>query len=450
MRRLRRGSRRCCGRPSRGAPRRRVRRAAGGQEAGSVHFDDGGGGPGPSDPLQSIPDAVFQLDRAWRFTYVNRAGEVLLGAPAHELVGRGVRKCLPQILGTLLAAELTAVGTGGEPRAFEYLHEPLQRWYEIRANPDTFGVTVFLRDIDDWRRADQVRNAEMSRLTAILESLPAATVLVGGKGRILTANRAWMVDGELMRQNGIEPGGVGDDYLDVMARGLDPEDHAAIVAGVRRLRDAGREGRPRTFDHEYSHRVGPTVRWFRRQAARVESSKRVVISHIDVTERVCSEQALAWQARHDELTGLPNRPRMLELIGEALHEPGGRTTALLYVDLDGFKTVNDSLGHQVGDALLRQVAYRLVEQVRPGDAVGRLGDDQFVVLAQNCDSTEAAALAYRLQASFALPFAGSGITVPLSASIGVAVADPGGDATGLLSDADSAMYAAKASGRDQV
>src|SRR3954447_751299 len=421
-----------------------------GQEAGSVHFDDGGRGPVPSDPLQSIPDAVFQLDRAWRFTYVNRAGEVLLGAPAHELVGRGVRECLPQILGTLLAAELTAVGTGGEPRAFEYLHEPLQRWYEIRANPDTFGVTVFVRDIDDWRRADQVRNAEMSRLTAILESLPAATVLVGGKGGIVTANGAGRVDVELRRQNGIDPGGVGDDYLDVMARGLDPEDHAAIVAGGRRLRDADREGRPRTFDHEYSHRVGPTVRWFRLQAARVESSKRVVISHIDVTERVCSEQALAWQARHDELTGLPNRSRMLELIGEALHEPGGRTTALLYVDLDGFKTVNDSLGHQVGDALLRQVAYRLVEQVRPGDAVGRLAGDQFLVLAREVDSSEAAALAFRLQSSFIAPFPAEGLAVPLSASIGVAVAEPGAEAHGLLADADSAMYAAKASGRDRV
>src|SRR3954470_17763878 len=88
-----------------------------GQEAGSVHFDDGGGGPVPSHPLQSIPDAVFPLDRAWRFTYVSRAGEVLLGPPPHELIGRVVRECLPQILGTLLAGELTAVGTGGEPRA---------------------------------------------------------------------------------------------------------------------------------------------------------------------------------------------------------------------------------------------------------------------------------------------------------------------------------------------
>jgi diguanylate cyclase (GGDEF)-like protein len=187
------------------------------------------------------------------------------------------------------------------------------------------------------------------------------------------------------------------------------------------------------------------------QASRVVASRDVVVSHTDVTEKVVGERALAWQASHDELTGLPNRSRMLELIGEALTDPDTRTTALLHLDLDGFKTVNDSLGHQVGDALLRQVAYRLVEQVRPGDAVARLAGDQFLVLARDVDSNEAAALAFRLQTSFATPFPAEGLSVPLSASIGVAVADPEAhDAHGLLSDADSAMYAAKAAGRDRV
>ena len=121
------------------------------------------------------------------------------------------------------------------------------------------------------------------------------------------------------------------------------------------------------------------------------------------------------------------------------------------LDLDGFKTVNDSLGHEVGDALLCQVAARLAEQVRPGDVVGRLGGDQFVVLARGCDSSEAAALAFRLQTTFALPFVASGISVPVSASIGVAVSREGSDdAHQLLSDADAAMYAAKGSGRDRV
>jgi len=173
----------------------------------------------------------------------------------------------------------------------------------------------------------------------------------------------------------------------------------------------------------------------------------------EITEGVEQPGLQSWQIRHDELTGLPNRTEMLALIGRALAEApaGGLGTAVLYLDIDGFKTVNDSLGHEVGDALLREVAGRLVENVRPGDAVGRLGGDQFVVLARGCDSAEAAALAFRLQTTFALPFPGEGLSVPLTASIGVAVGAAGEcDPHGLLGDAGSAMYAAKAAGRERV
>ncbi len=166
-----------------------------------------------------------------------------------------------------------------------------------------------------------------------------------------------------------------------------------------------------------------------------------------------SEQALAWQAGHDDLTGLPNRSLLLTLIADALHRrpADGGGVALLMIDLDGFKMVNDSLGHEIGDLLLCQVAERLREQVRPGDAVARLGGDQFVVLAEGCDSSEAAALAFRLQTTFSLPFAAGRITVPLSASIGVAVSRPEVITSHhLLSDADAAMFAAKGSGRDRI
>src|SRR5439155_14861005 len=162
------------------------------------------------------------------------------------------------------------------------------------------------------------------------ESLPAATVLVGEDGRILTANADWESNGELLREAGIEPGGVGDDYLASMAKGLDQEDHAVLAAGLQALMDGPED--PPPFDHEYCAPLGPTSAWFRVQACRVVASRNVVISHTDVTEKVVGERALAWQASHDELTGLPNRSRMLELIGEALSDPDTRTTALLHLD----------------------------------------------------------------------------------------------------------------------
>ena len=152
------------------------------------------------------------------------------------------------------------------------------------------------------------------------------------------------------------------------------------------------DGRPRTFafhdpgrDHWYEVRVFPDA----------NGAAVVIRKGEEITEGVEQPGLQSWQIRHDELTGLPNRTEMLALIGQALAEApaGGLGTAVLYLDIDGFKTVNDSLGHEVGDALLREVAGRLVENVRPGDAVGRLGGDQFVVLARGCDSAEAAALA---------------------------------------------------------
>ena len=418
-----------------------------------MRAEDDGPEPGSPDPLAGVPDAVFRLDHEGRFTYLNGAAETLLERRAEDLLSRLIADCFPASRGSLAQEQYRAALVDGKARQFGYFYEAQERWYEIRAFPDAAGLAVFFRDIDVHHRTDERRDDELRQLTAVLETLPSATVLVDGDGRILTVNRAWVAAGQLLRSAGIEPSGVGDDYLTAMSRGLRPADHAAIVEGVQRLRAEPEGSSAGPFDHEYSAPLGHAVAWFSLQAARVEESDRIVVTHTDITERVRSEQALAWRAGHDELTGLANRETLLEMIGDALAagEADVPNTALLVLDLDGFKTVNDSLGHQLGDELLREVGGRLAEQVRPGDAVGRLGADQFVVLARHCDSAEAAALAFRLQRSFALPFVASDISVPLSASIGVAVSRPEiRDPHQLLSDADAAMFAAKSSGRDRV
>jgi diguanylate cyclase (GGDEF)-like protein/PAS domain S-box-containing protein len=418
-----------------------------------VQPDDDGHRPGHRDLLAGVPDAVYRLDPLGRFTYLNPAAETLLERRAEELLGRAALDCFPALRGSVVETRFRAVFADGQPRQFEFFYEPQSRWYELRAFPDPAGLVVFFRDVDARHRSDQQREAQLGELSAVLEALPSATVLVDEDGRILTANRAWVADGELLRSGGIRPGGVGDDYLEAMAGGMRPAHHAAIVAGLERLR-AEPEGSPAgSFNYEYSAQLGSYAAWFQLMAARVENSSRLVVTHTDVTDRVRGEQALAWRAGNDELTGLPNRSTLLDMIADALAlgSPGSPGTALLVLDLDGFKTVNDSLGHQLGDRLLRQVGERLAEQVRPGDAVGRLGGDQFVVLARDCDQAEAAALAFRLQTTFTLPFTASGISVPLSASIGVAVSRSDvRDPHQLLSDADAAMFAAKSSGRDRV
>ena len=118
---------------------------------------------------------------------------------------------------------------------------------------------------------------------------------------------------------------MGDDYLEAMKVGLYPADHAAIESAMRRLvQDSAEDGRrdpgTATFDHDYSCRMGEETAWFRLQASRVIGARRVVVTHTDITARVRSEQALAWQAAHDELTGLPNRSFLLRSIADALAE----------------------------------------------------------------------------------------------------------------------------------
>jgi diguanylate cyclase (GGDEF)-like protein len=159
---------------------------------------------------------------------------------------------------------------------------------------------------------------------------------------------------------------------------------------------------------------------------------------------------LRQQAWFDDLTGLPNRAhyreRIEQLVGRCVR--GETRAALLLVDLDDFKTVNDTLGHGAGDDLLREVASRLVEQVRPGDVVYRLGGDEFVVIAENIDETAAGHLASRLLDTVTAPVHIGEHTATVGMSIGISLTDHDQtDAVELLRTADVAMYKAKAAGK---
>ena len=411
-----------------------------------MHGDDGAATTAQRDLLAAVPDAVYHLDRDWQITYLNAAVEELVHRRAEDLLGRDLFDVFPALRGSELERRLAGVLAGGEPQSFEFHYEETDRWFEVRAFADALGLSVFLRDVDAERRARTEQAEEVRLLAAVLDALPSPTALLDADGRILTLNRVWNANAEQLRAVGSYGGEVGGHYLELMSSGLGAADREKIMAGVGGLL----AGPAPVFTYDFPHPVGGRTLWFRLQAARVEPTGQVVMANTDITERMAHLEELAFRATHDDLTGLPNRGHLLELTGQALAEDPMRT-ALLFLDLDGFKTVNDSLGHEVGDQLLREVGSRLAAQVRPDDAVGRLGGDQFLVLARECDMSEAAALAFRLQQSFAAPFVGEGISVPLSASIGVAVGQRGQrQAHQLLSDADAAAYAAKGSGRDRI
>jgi diguanylate cyclase (GGDEF)-like protein/PAS domain S-box-containing protein len=165
-------------------------------------------------------------------------------------------------------------------------------------------------------------------------------------------------------------------------------------------------------------------------------------------QRWRGEEDTRHRALHDPLTGLPNRALFLDRLGHALERRAGGTVAVLFMDLDHFKVINDSLGHEAGDRLLCAFAPRLQETLRPSDTVARFGGDEFVVLCEDLGGAEDAVhLAERILAGLATPLTVGSHELFTSATIGLAVARAGDTPEGLIRDADAAMYRAKARGR---
>lgn len=170
----------------------------------------------------------------------------------------------------------------------------------------------------------------------------------------------------------------------------------------------------------------------------------------DVTARREAERLLTRQALHDALTGLPNRILLMDRIDHALSRARRRNTgvAVFFLDMDGFKTVNDTLGHNVGDLVLVDIARRLTDNSRTDDTVGRLGGDEFVVLCEDVTEVRSAeVLAERLLAALNAPYEIVGEKLRLTASLGIALSNPESTPEDLLRDADTAMYRAKETGR---
>ncbi|MGH2358840.1 MAG: putative bifunctional diguanylate cyclase/phosphodiesterase [Candidatus Limnocylindria bacterium] len=177
----------------------------------------------------------------------------------------------------------------------------------------------------------------------------------------------------------------------------------------------------------------------------------VVLNYRDVTERKALEAQLTHQAFHDPLTGLANRALFIDRVQHALvrRAADGRRVAVIFCDLDDFKTINDSLGHAAGDEVLAAVAERFGRALRPADTVARLGGDEFAFLVEDVsDTRRAVSLARRVSATLAAPFAIAGKEVVVRASLGIAVSRRSVDDAGtLLRNADAAMYTAKAAER---
>ncbi len=299
------------------------------------------------------------------------------------------------------------------------------------------------------RESEGLREARRF-LQSTLDALTSQITILDEEGRILAVNAAWE------RYEGSSPlvgtrCGVGMNYLEACARALvgGPHRGEAIAAGVR----AVLAGRQAEYYLEGPCPVPDEGRWFSLRATPFggPGPARVVVAHEDITPRKAAEERLHHAATHDALTGLPNRVLFadrLECAAQRVQRHRTYRFAVLFLDLDNFKIVNDSLGHQAGDRLLIAIAQRLKTIPRRSDSIARLGGDEFAVLAEEIhDADDAIRLACRIHEVFRTPFQIDGHPVFATASIGIALGDAEqGPSSDLLRDADTAMYHAKAMG----
>jgi diguanylate cyclase (GGDEF)-like protein len=287
---------------------------------------------------------------------------------------------------------------------------------------------------------------ERELMSRAFEALPAPAVIVGTHGRIIAVNAAWRALGA---QHGGNPqrGGVGADYLGNCASSVGND--AAMVRRIGRRLRAVLDGTLESFEQIYPCHGAGGERWFKLVATRMPDIGALVL-HVDISGLRKAEQDALALARQDPLTGIANRLVFDDRLGAALERAArlDRPLALLLIDLDRFKQINDRHGHAAGDLLLRLVARRLARRLRKVDTVARFGGDEFAVIAENLGHHgDAAFLAAELAILLRRPTRLGKLRLSPRASIGVAVLRGGrSDADRLFAVADAALYEAKAAG----
>ncbi len=264
------------------------------------------------------------------------------------------------------------------------------------------------------QRLSELRSFAFDRLSAI-------AAVLDDDGVIVDTNEAWRLFSQL--NGGSAPTtGLGVNYLEVCDRAATAgsEDAGTIASGIRQILSGDRQ----RFDYDYPCASEIEDRWFMlsASAAPVTEGAGVVLFHVDITARKALEHRLASESEHDELTGLPNRRSAVRYIERHLADSCVKDASplwVLFLDLNGFKAVNDTYGHHVGDELLVKVETRARRALREGDLLSRFGGDEFVVVCPDLTSHAAAAIAARLDDVMAQPFQFGASEVSITISVGL-------------------------------
>ncbi|MFP5256332.1 MAG: EAL domain-containing protein [Acidimicrobiia bacterium] len=319
------------------------------------------------------------------------------------------------------------------------------RWLEVSAFPmahaDTapYAAITSLRDITERRRTQE----HMRLLSAIVDSTDDAVVAETLDGTITSFNRG------AERLYGYQAA----EILGRNAAALVPPTHHHELGRVLDVVKGG--GAVERLETLRVRSDGTTVEVSLTVSPVYDDSGRIVgCSSIarDETARLQAQRALHHQALHDALTGLPNRSLLQDRLNLALARTrrGPEVVAVMFLDIDQFKVVNDGLGHLVGDQLLVEVGRRLIRALRPDDTIARFGGDEFIIVCEVEGEARARALAERVQDAFGAAFTVQGHELILRASIGLVLSEPDAEADQLIQEADAALYRAKEQGRDRI
>jgi diguanylate cyclase (GGDEF)-like protein len=353
----------------------------------------------------------------------------------------------------LVATAVCVAATQASLGPFGGIADPLQRSVLVQAFIGVAGVVGLALSlaVEDRQRAVRSAAEDRRRLQVLLDSslLGQALIRVDGaeRGRITYANPA------LRDWSGQDGEPLGRSWLAFVA----PQDQRAAEHALDSLETEGQ------WHGELRHCMGENLRSCEISLIHLPhdvgdgDGKHAYLQLLDVTNQREFAALLTHQAMHDGLTGLPNRTLLRDRLDHALASARrtGNGVALVFLDVDHFKTINDSLGHAAGDDVIIELAHRLQQTVRPGDTVARLGGDEFVVCCVNLtDASQITGIAARLMQAVSQPFDVHGHQVHISVSAGVATSDvdtdADADAASLLRESDMAMYEAKARGRGRV
>ncbi|MTD56016.1 sensor domain-containing protein [Amycolatopsis pithecellobii] len=386
--------------------------------------------------VEHVSDAIIATDAMGRVTSWNPAAEAIYGLTAAGALGRRV--------GELVGAPLdpAAVFKGGG--VSEETHRA--------ADGSALSVRVSAAEMDDGFVlvcADETARRRMERqYSTVVASLDEGVLVLSADGLVISANPA--AERILGVPESTMVGSSPRDWpiYDESGQRMPPSEYPA--AQVRRT-GVAQHGRVMRVLRRDGRNVWLSASC---RAMNPEDSdlSAYVLSFTDITERRAIGERLEHDATHDPLTGLANRTLVLDELSSRLHRPERKSIAVLFIDLDKFKVINDSLGHSIGDRVLKIAGERLRRAVRDEDVVGRLGGDEFVVLVSDVHGEpEVKALTERLREWLTRPVSVDGRKLHVDASIGIVLAGPGDRraADELLRDADVAMYQAKTLGRSR-